>query len=620
MGSQSLLSSLPVEVFDSIFNSAFDGIAISEQGKILYVNPQLASMFEYTVDEMVGRYTYDMSATPGTAQLVRENSLSREGGTYVGAGLTKSGRTIHAEIRGIPFEWQGRTLRLTAMRDITSAREADARLKESEHRFRTVFEMANEGIWQVDAENKTVFVNPKMAEYLGYAPEEMVGRSVYDFLPKDIHPAIDVKIAERRKGKREQYDVCYLRKDGSLIWMINSAAPLYGPDGSHIGALGLHTDITERRRVEDALRESNELFESTFEHASVGIGHTSPENQWLRFNQRLCEILGFTREKLKSTNILDIIHPEDRESNSRGYLKLLRGEIAQFSHEGRYLRGDGSWVWIRLTASMVRDEQDRPKYFVTICQDIDAEKAAEDKLADMRAQMLFSSKASTLGEIANGIAHEINNPLSIIRAYTDVLRDDLSAEQGDRARFLAHVDKIDATVGRITQIVRSLVVFTRDTNHEPFRKVSVAALIRDTLTLCENRFRNARIELEQGEISDSIEVECRSVPLSQVLLNLFYNAADAVEGGQVRWVRVFAEDLGDEVVIGVEDSGPGVDPESRSKIMQPFYTTKPPHRGTGLGLAISRKIVESHQGTLILDSESPHTRFVVRVPKRQVAV
>lgn len=614
MHSRVLVTSLPIEVLKTLCSQSFDGIAITEDGKILYASAEFAAMCGYTVAELIGKNATEL-AMPGPSEAAVHDAIqSNEARTYVATGRHKSGAPILAEIRALPYYWEGRRFRLTAFKDLTASVANESARSESERHIRTVIENSEHGVWQVDSALKTVFVNPRLASMFGYAAEEMVGREIYEFIA-DTHKELARKhMADRRQGRSSVHELAYQRKDGSVFWALISATPVLSPEGIFTGATAFLTDITERKRAEDALRESNELFQSTFEQAAVGICHNYPNGAWLRFNNRLCEIMGMSREELMGHDISDFLHPSDREPTLAGYFDLLSGKLDRFIGEKRYLRKDGSLVWMRLTASLVRDDQGQPKYFVTICQDITAEKVAEDKLAELRSQMFRLSKASALGEIANGIAHEINNPLSVIRAYTNVLRDGTQD-----AAHLDYLTKIDTTVHRITQIVRSLAAYTRGNTPEPFQRVRLMSLLQESVSLCEMPLRQAHVSVETSlvNLGAEAEIDCRPVPMTQVLVNLLQNSIDALEGRSDAWIRVSAEELSDDVQLVVEDNGPGIKPEDRARIMQAFYTTKPQHRGTGLGLVISRGIVESHGGSLSLDPTGPYTRFVARIPKRQ---
>ncbi len=247
-----------------------------------------------------------------------------------------------------------------------------------------------------------------------------------------------------------------------------------------------------------------------------------------------------------------------------------------------------------------------------------AERALRDRerlLEEARAQSIFAAKMAALGEMASGIAHEINNPLTAIMLAAS--RVTLAARAGDQAGLHATVDRIKATVTRISKIVGALRFLARDAQGDPFAPADLGEVVDQTVELCGDRYRAQGIELTVEDFARPLVVECRAVQISQVLLNLLGNAHDAVEDLAEKWVRVAIRTVERAVEITVRDSGRGVPPALREKIFQPFFTTKEVGRGTGLGLSVSRGIVEAHHGELRLAVEDPHTCFVVRLPVAQ---
>jgi C4-dicarboxylate-specific signal transduction histidine kinase len=180
-----------------------------------------------------------------------------------------------------------------------------------------------------------------------------------------------------------------------------------------------------------------------------------------------------------------------------------------------------------------------------------------------------------------------------------------------------HLDKIESCVQRMATIVAELKAFSRDSANDNHKTISLRALVSETLDLCHARLVSKDIRLTVCEIPDSWEVECHPSQISQVLLNLLNNAYDAALGQGERWVRLDVADRGECFEISVTDSGPGIPPAIARKIMDPFFTTKPPGKGTGLGLSISTNIMTDHGGALTLDTKSPYTRFVMLLPKDQ---
>jgi signal transduction histidine kinase len=239
------------------------------------------------------------------------------------------------------------------------------------------------------------------------------------------------------------------------------------------------------------------------------------------------------------------------------------------------------------------------------------------ELRDTQAKVVQSTKMAALGEMAGGIAHEINTPLAVIKGDCYHLRElaessELSAEAG-----LAISDEIDATTDRIGVIVAGLRAFARDGTGEPFRLSPADDVIADTLDFCRRRFENHGVALTVETVGADVHVRCRRVQMGQVLLNLLNNAFDAVQDQPEKWVTIEVRSALTQFVIAVVDSGPGVPAALRDQIMLPFFTTKPVGRGTGLGLSIAKGIVEEHGGTLRLDVQAPHTRFVVSLPADQ---
>jgi C4-dicarboxylate-specific signal transduction histidine kinase len=232
------------------------------------------------------------------------------------------------------------------------------------------------------------------------------------------------------------------------------------------------------------------------------------------------------------------------------------------------------------------------------------------------AALVTASKMAALGEIAAGVAHEINNPVSSI-SLTSHLMSTLSKTGGlDPEAIQAHTSRIKAGVQRIATIVSELKDFSRDSAHDPFVSVPVAKIVHETLDLCSARFAIKGIKLDLGDFPSEWLIECRASQISQVLLNLLNNAYDAVSGLDTRWVRLEGREVDDTIEISITDSGTGIEQEIVKKIMAPFFTTKPPGVGTGLGLSISSNIVTDHGGELRLDLSCENTRFVVVLPKR----
>lgn len=238
----------------------------------------------------------------------------------------------------------------------------------------------------------------------------------------------------------------------------------------------------------------------------------------------------------------------------------------------------------------------------------------ESLIKEQSLKLVTSSRLAALGEMAANLAHEINNPLAIIQSHASLMKllsSRAALSSSDVERSASHIEK---TVERIAAIMKGLKIISKDGDNDPFQTVSAQNLVEDTLSFCKERLRKNGIDLRVAEISPELSIACRPVQLSQALLNLLNNAFDAVMPLQTKWISVEAKATGENCIISVADSGPGIPPELKKKIMEPFFTTKGNEHGTGLGLSISSKIIEAHSGTLHINDQVQNTQFDIHLP------
>jgi C4-dicarboxylate-specific signal transduction histidine kinase len=219
--------------------------------------------------------------------------------------------------------------------------------------------------------------------------------------------------------------------------------------------------------------------------------------------------------------------------------------------------------------------------------------------------------------LAAGIAHELGNPLAVIRGRMEFLKMQLESGKAGPEDTLKTVITVEQLAERMVSIIRGMRALSRDGTHDPFQTVSIGQLIKDVLGFTWDGFQRHGIQAQVGEIDERILIHCQETQMSQLFVNLINNAKDAIMGLDDRWIKVEVLDRGDAVDVSVTDSGKGIPKEIQDKIMEPFYTTKAMGKGSGLGLSISKTIIEKHGGTLRVDGQSPPTRFVVSLPKKR---
>lgn len=245
----------------------------------------------------------------------------------------------------------------------------------------------------------------------------------------------------------------------------------------------------------------------------------------------------------------------------------------------------------------------------------DQRQQLEKILKERIKQLIDQSKFSALGEMTAGIVHEINNPLCVVRNRSSFLRTQVLRDKMDKELLLRNLDQIEITSERMLKIVNSLRRFSRNSELETFQPTSVATILEDTLSYCSDRFYYANIALKVEPYTTK-DIECKSIQISQVLLNLLNNSFEAVKGTKEPWVKIHFVEKEKVLQIRVVDSGPGISLPVRQRMMEPFFSTKP-EGGTGLGLSISLGIIEDHHGSLYYDESAVNTTFVVELPYRQ---
>jgi C4-dicarboxylate-specific signal transduction histidine kinase len=255
----------------------------------------------------------------------------------------------------------------------------------------------------------------------------------------------------------------------------------------------------------------------------------------------------------------------------------------------------------------VKNELGQITGFIGTIQDI-------TELHIKQSALMTSSRLSSLGEMASGVAHEINNPLTIIMSRAQRIESLLSVEKPDPKALVMQTDQIVKTAHRIAKIIKGLQSFARETTGEPFQVVPIKEVILNTVELCKERFSKHDVRLEYSQVIDeNWRFWGREEQISQVLMNLLNNAYDAIQNETEKWVKIEVAHVESKLKISVTDSGHGIPEHVETKMFSPFYTTKEVGKGTGLGLSISKGIVERHGGVLYFDKTAKNTRFVLEL-------
>lgn len=240
---------------------------------------------------------------------------------------------------------------------------------------------------------------------------------------------------------------------------------------------------------------------------------------------------------------------------------------------------------------------------------------SRNKIIEQQQVLVQSSKMSALGQMAAGVAHEINTPLAVIQMRTNQLMDMLDTEESiNKETFHTLLQKIELTTQRISKIIKGLVSFSRDAKGDSKEMTSLKTIVHETFDLCSERFKNNNVKLEL-KVDEDVQFLCHPTEISQVLLNFLNNSFDAIQQLSDKWILVEIKLNKEDFVLSITDSGAGIPADIQDKIMQPFFTTKEVGKGTGLGLSISKGILNNHEGTIKIDNSSPNTKFSIFFPR-----
>lgn len=439
----------------------------------------------------------------------------------------------------------------------------------------------------------------------GFTKEQVLGKYDYDIFPKseaDFFRAKDIDVLSSNQPLLIPEETITLA-NGKVHFLKTIKVPI---ENRYL--LGVSEDITNKREQDKSLhtlysmiQESNDIF-----------AYIDLSGKPLFINNSAINNLGWVNN---SSTILNFLPPETAEKHQLIMLPyiLQTGEQWQGEVILKNLKNNEEVPYL-LRVFGLKDEKGEFSFYAMSGRDLRERKHWE-------ATMMSSAKMSALGEMAAGIAHELNNPLSIIMGKSGVLLSYLKKGNLKPEMGMEELEKIILTAERMAKIIKGLRLFSRNGNNDEFERIEVKKLITDVTDICATKFQNEDVKLNL-ELNPDLYVDGKNVQLGQVIMNLLSNSLDAVSSKPEKWVLVQANLLKeqDQVQISITDSGAGISPAIAERMMEPFYTTKDVGKGTGLGLSISKGIIEGHHGKLWLDTDCKNTRFVIEIPIHQTAL
>lgn len=524
------------------------------------------------------------------------------------------------------------------MRDVTAEKERDEKLQstlaemrmlqqaaeQSATKYREMFATANEGIWTLDGDAHIELVNERLAGMLGYQVSEMIGRVNVDFgFPEDVSRWRE-RFAERRRGLPAWIDVRFRHRRGHEVWALMSARPLFR-GGQFAGELDMFTDITARRAAEQALRVSEEQFRTFFELAAAGHASIDPVTRlFLRVNRRFAEITGYAMEELRGRAFASLTHPDELQTDTQLFAKLLAGEVRELTQEKRFVHKSGRVVWVQINSSLVRDAEQQPLRQIVVVQDITARKLAEIELKDLKENLeiqvtlrtaQLEVKTAQLEGFCYSVAHDLRSPLRAISGYAELLLQDIAAGTSQSAP--SYLSKITSASRRLDLLITDLLQYSR---------VAQAGVAIEDVSLRDVVYAARSHLVDEIEAKGAVVTIERDMPvvraerpmLEQVMVNLLSNALKFVAPGTAPRIDVTVEHRGENVRLTIADNGIGIPSAYHRRIFGVFerLNNAREYPGTGVGLAIVQKAMERIGGTFGVESGSGEgSRFWIELRK-----
>ncbi len=503
---------------------------------------------------------------------------------------------------------------------ITTRKEAEEALRESENRLKGIFESIPSPIIVYNTEGHPLYLNPAFTELFLWSLDELKGRRI-PFVPDDQKGLSAKKIGEvYSTGEVVSYETKRLTKQGDVIDVIISGAFLTGPDGDPMEMVAILTDITSLKQAEESLRVSEKKYRTILESIEDGYFEVDILGNLTFFNNSLCEILGYSRDELMGMNNRQFTDEENAKEVYQTFNTVYTTGKPDKGFDWELIRKDGSKRYVEASVSLRKDSEGKPIGFRGVARDVGERRQAEEDKAILEAKLQQAQKMESIGTLAGGIAHDFNNLLMAIQGRASIMLMNKDSSHPD----FGHLRGIEGHVESAADLTRQLLGFARGGKYE-VRPTDLNELVKKQNRMFGRTKKEIVINGKYEENLWSAEVDRGQI--EQVLLNLYVNAWQAMPGGgnlyvetenvalDENYIKPFAIEPGRYVKISVTDTGVGMDKATQEKIFDPFFTTKEMGRGTGLGLASAYGIIKNHGGFINVYSEEGHgATFNVYLP------
>jgi PAS domain S-box-containing protein len=610
-----------LERSEQLVTAASDWFFESEPtGLLTYISSNVVAAMGLPVSAYVGKRlaeTEGVIIDPERAKFVvaavRAHKPYRD---FVYARKMADGKLVWIRTSGTPFFDANGALRgyRGIAKDVTAEIEAEQKLKASEKRFRELFEIAADHYWEVNLLQEVTYISPNYEAITGIPATEIVGRRLDQNPRIAVSPEVGRKtlIAVKARQPYRDFVYSYAHPDGRKRWISLNGAPVFGADGEFQGYRGVGADITERVEAEQTARLSQRRLHDAVSHVTQAVVVYDADNSVVAFNQAFADLYrvpgvntpvcaGVLGSELIDWQLRVGFYadgPEDEKVTREGLLDAFQngGEHSYHLHDGRWMMA----IYRRLPGDG----------HVGVWTDITAIKQVEAARRALEQQLHHSQRLESLGTLAGGVAHELNNALVPVIALTKLVARKLE----DDSRERRNLEIVVGAAERSRDLVGQILAFSRHENQRVRQRVDLGEVLHKALSLLRATLP-ATIAIAE-EIAPMPPIEADPGQLQQIVINLMTNAAHAIgEATGTIAVRLEQRAGGRDLCLSVADSGCGMDEATRTRIFEPFFTTKEVGKGTGLGLSVVHGIVNDHGGRIEVESApGKGTRFDVILP------
>jgi PAS domain S-box-containing protein len=599
---------------ETFLNSIVDNIPsmifIKDAGELRFmrVNHTGERLLGLTTRELLGKNDYDFFPEAQAEFFTRKDRQVLESGIELDIPeeeidtATLGKRLLHT--RKVPIvDDQGQPIYLLGIsEDITEGRQAETDRKKTEVRFQTLFNSAADLIFVIDPEGIILETNRYACDHSGYDKHEIIGSNIKKFFTRESQDTCDCNFPGLRESGYNRADIEFVCKDGHIVQMECVGTGVPDENGSFTSFLIIQRDVTERTLAATALADSERRFRAIFNSTFQFSGLLDPDGMVLEANQTVMDFLGRTKSDLVGRSFWEVVwlnaSPEEQQRVKAAIQKAAQGELVRYQVD--MVGKDNIVRTVDFSLKPVQNEQGETVLIIPEGRDITELKQAEEELRRHQQELAHVMRLNTMGEMASGMAHELNQPLAALVSYCGTAK--TMAESSGAPRELYDVlVRASEQAHRAGDVIRHLREFVSKGSNNKTRVV-LDDLIHSVIDFISWELRDSDIQVTFLTGSHACEVVIDKVQIEQVLINLVRNSIEAIRqagisDGQVDISTRLAAD--GSIEVSVADNGSGIDPTMADSLFQPYHTTK--ETGMGMGLSISRSIVEAHNGKLWAD-------------------